>query len=136
MEIGVEQKQGRVAVTVLKPLERVDGSNYNELIAAAENEYRSGARRFLLDLSQVPYMSSAGLVAMHAIVMLARHGILPDEESGWEAFRALGRDAESGFQPYVKLLGPQPRVQKVLDMSGMDQFLEVFEDLDAAVGAF
>jgi anti-anti-sigma regulatory factor len=136
MEIGVVQKEGRVGVTVLQPKSRVDGSNYTELIAAAQEQYRGGARNFLLDLSAVDYISSAGLVAMHNIAMLARFGALPDEESGWESFRAIGREAEGGYQSNVKLLSPQPRVQKVLGMSGMDQFLEVFDDLDAAVGAF
>lgn len=136
MEIGVVQKEGRAGVTVLQPKGRVDGSNYTELVVAAQEQYRGGARNFLLDLSDVDYISSAGLVAMHNIVMLARFGILPNDESGWESFRAIGRDVESGYQPNVKLLNPQPRVQKVLSMSGMDQFLEVFEDLDAAVAAF
>jgi len=136
MEIGVVQKEGKVGVTVLLPKGRVDGSNYTELIVSAQEQYRGGGRHFLLDLSDVDYISSAGLVAMHNIVMLARFGILPDEESGWESLRAIGREVGSGYQPYVKLLNPQPRVQKVLSISGMDQFLEVFDDLDAAVAAF
>jgi anti-anti-sigma regulatory factor len=89
-----------------------------------------------LDLEQVSYLSSAGLVALHKITMMTLYGIVPEEESGWEAFRAIGRDAKGGFQPHLKLLNPQPRVEKVLSMSGMDQFLQVFTDAQAALEAF
>jgi len=136
MEIVVSQQQARVPITVLQPYDRIDGSNYAELIGRAQDEYERGARNFLLDLGQVSYMSSAGLVALHKIAMLTLYGILPEEESGWEAFRAIERDAKAGFQPHLKLLNPQPRVEKVLSMSGMDQFLQVFADAQAALGAF
>jgi anti-anti-sigma regulatory factor len=136
VEIAVSQQQARVLITVLQPYDRIDGSNYTELIARAQDEYESGARNFLLDLAQVSYMSSAGLVALHKIAMITVYGILPEEESGWEAFRAIERDAKAGFQPHLKLLSPQPRVEKVLSMSGMDQFLQVFTDAQAALEAF
>ena len=136
MDIAMYELQGRVPVTILQPQGDVDGRTYQELIARAQDEYERGARNFLLDLGQVSYMSSAGLVALHKIAMLTLYGILPEEESGWEAFRAIERDAKAGFQPHLKLLNPQPRVEKVLSMSGMDQFLQVFADAQAALGAF
>jgi anti-anti-sigma regulatory factor len=97
MEIMVSQQQARVLITVLQPYDRIDGSNYAELIVRAQDEYERGARNFLLDLGQVSYMSSAGLVALHKIAMLTLYGILPEEESGWEAFRAIERDAKAAF---------------------------------------
>jgi anti-anti-sigma regulatory factor len=136
MEIGVSQMRGKVPVTVLRPTERIDGTNYNLLIAKAQEAYLGGARNFLLDLSDVTYVSSAGLVALHSIVMLTRFGVLPEEESGWESFRAIDRNSASGYQPHVKLLNPQARVDKVLSISGMNQFLEIFTDLDEAISAF
>jgi anti-anti-sigma regulatory factor len=136
MEIGVSQMRGKVPVTVLRPTERIDGTNYNLLIAKAQEAYLSGARDFLLDLSDVTYVSSAGLVALHSIVMLTRFGVLPEEESGWESFRAIDRNSAAGYQPHVKLLNPQARVDKVLSISGMNQFLEIFTDLDEAISAF
>jgi anti-anti-sigma regulatory factor len=136
MGIVVTQRQGRVPVTVLQPSDRIDGSNYTEIVARAQEEYAAGGRCFLVDLSQVSYVSSAALVALHKIALLTLHGILPDEESGWEAFRAIERDAQGGYQPYLKLLKPQPRVESVLSMSGMDQYLQVFTDEQDAIGAF
>jgi anti-anti-sigma regulatory factor len=121
---------------VLQPKGRIDGSNYQEVIAAARSAYQAGARDFLLDLSAVDYISSAGLVAMHTVAMFTRLGLLPEEENGWEAFRAIDREKQGGPQPHLKLLGPQPRVEKVLTMAGMDQYLEVFTDLETAVNAF
>ncbi len=136
MEIVVSQQEGRIPITVLGLSERLDGSNYTQLIARAQEEYIAGARDFLLDLSEVTYMSSAGLIALHVIAMLTLYGVVPEEESGWESFRALGRDVKGGYQPHLKLLSPQPKVEKVLNMSGMDQYLQIFTDLQAAVDAF
>ena len=136
MEIEVSTMQGRVPVAVLLPKGRIDGSNYQELIAAAQAAYVDGARAFLLDLFEVNYISSAALVAIHTIVVLTSRGVLPDEESGWEAFRAIERDAQAGYQAQLKLLNPQPPVEKVLHIAGMDQFLQVFTDLQTALDAF
>ena len=72
MEITVSKQQERVPVTVLQPHGDVDASNYNELINKAREQFNSGAGDFLVDLSDVPFMSSAGLVALHSIAMFLR----------------------------------------------------------------
>ena len=38
----------------------------------------AGARDFLLDLSDLTYISSAGLVALHSVALLAKGEDLPD----------------------------------------------------------
>ncbi len=48
----------------------------------------------------------------------------------------MHRDRESGMQPHFKLLSPQPRVEKILEMVGFDRFLEIHTDLETAVASF
>jgi anti-anti-sigma regulatory factor len=136
MEITVHQAQGSVPVTVLQPHGDVDASNYRVLIAQAQAVYDVGARDVLLDLSDTPYMSSSGLVALHRIAVMLRGEEPAEPESGWEAFRAIRRDVARDVEQHFKLLNPQPAVAKVLEMSGFKQFVEVYTDLETAVAAF
>jgi anti-anti-sigma factor len=136
MDISVSQIQGKVLVTVLQPHGDLDASNYEELIAEAKKAYDGGAQSILLDLSDVPYMSSSGLVALQSMASLLRGDELPDLQSGWGAFHALDRDREMGLQPHFKLLNPQPRVDHVLGMVGFKRFLEVHTDLESAIASF
>ena len=81
-------------------------------------------------------MSSSGLVALQSIAALLRGEEAPDPEAGWQAFRAIHRDRDAGFQTHVKLLSPQPRVESILEMVGFNRFLEVFTDLEVAIASF
>jgi len=136
MDITVSQVQGRVPVTVLQSHGDLDASNYQDLITKAQQAYDDGARDLLLDLSDTPYMSSSGLVALQSIAALLRGEEPLDPEAGWGAFRAIHRDRDGGFQQHLKLLSPQPRVDQVLEMVGFKRFLEVHTDLEAAVASF
>jgi len=136
MNLNISQAQGRVPVTVVDVHGDVDGSNYTDLITKGQEITKSGACNILMDLSDVRYMSSAGLLALHSIAMMARGGQAPDPESGWEAFRAVARDQSGGGQQNVKLLNPQARVRKVLETAGFDRFFEIHSDLTAAVASF
>jgi anti-anti-sigma factor len=136
VDITVKQVEGTVAVTVLQPHGDLDASNYEALIARAREAYDSGARDMILDLGDTPYMSSSGLVALQSIAALCRGEQAPDPEEGWGAIRAIHRDRDAGFQQHLKLVNPQPRVDRVLEMVGFKRFLEVYPDLDAAVASF
>jgi anti-anti-sigma regulatory factor len=138
MNITTEQREGRVPVTVLSIHGDLDGSNYHDLIAKTQAVYQAGVRHLLFDLTDMPYMSSAGLVALHIAVLLLRGDRLPDLESGWNALKAIDRDQIAGttVQSAVKLLNPQPRVARALEISGMNAFFEVHADLAAAVASF
>ncbi len=136
MKITVRQVQGRVPITVLQPHGDLDASNYKDLIAKGQEVYSAGARDILLDLSDVPYMSSSGLVALHNIAVMLRGEKPPSTESGWEAFHAISRDRDRGFQQHLKLLNPQPNVDKVLETAGLKRFLKVYTDLETAIASF
>jgi anti-anti-sigma regulatory factor len=136
MNISVSQAQGKVPVTILKLDGQLDGQNYQELIAKAQELYSAGGRDFLLDLSNLTYISSAGLVALHSVALLVRGEELPDTEGGWSAYRSMGRSAEAGMQKHVKLLNPRSEIMNVLDMVGFGNVFEIFTNFDEAVNSF
>ncbi|HSL31607.1 MAG TPA: STAS domain-containing protein [Anaerolineales bacterium] len=136
MNISVSQAQGNVPVSVLKLDGQLDGQSYQELISRAQELYSAGARDFLLDLGDLTYISSAGLVALHSVALLARGEEMPDTEGGWSAYRSMGRSAEAGMQKHVKLLNPRSEVMGVLDMVGFGNVFEIYTDLDQAVNSF
>jgi anti-anti-sigma regulatory factor len=136
MYITVTQAQGNVPVTVMRIQGELDASNYKRLIARAKEAYEMGTRNILLDLSEMPFMGSSGLVALHSVAVLLRGEVPPDPESGWAAIRAIDRDRGAALQQHIKLLNPQPRVDRVLEMAGFKQFFEVYADLETAIASF
>lgn len=133
MELTVSQQQGRVAVVVVQPHGDVDASNYTDLVKKVEELFKGGSKDFLIDLSDVPFMSSAGLVALHSIAMLLRGDKPVDHQSGWGALKAMDRVRDGGMQKHVKLLSPQQYVAETFDKAGFTQFFEVYSDLKKAV---
>ena len=94
MEITVTTLRGNVPVTVVKPHGDVDASNYTELVKKVEALIKDGSLDFLIDLSDVPFMSSAGLVALHSLARTLRGDNLIDPKTGWAALKSMnpGRD--------------------------------------------
>jgi anti-anti-sigma regulatory factor len=136
MNINSIQKQGRVPVTVFELVGKLDGSNYTQLIDEARQAYDNGARDLLIDLSQLTFLSSAGIAAIHQTALIFR-GVMPaTEESGWSSYHAIDRDRGSGLQKHVKILCPQPLVANILDISSFDSLFEIHQDLDEAVASF
>jgi anti-anti-sigma regulatory factor len=135
MDLRVHQTQGRVPVTVLAIDGKIDGSNYLELIDEVHELYKTGTRALLLDLTNLSYMSSSGVVALHSIAVLLHSGVLPNLDDGWAALNAVAEES-SGFRKEIKLFNPQVRVERTLEISGMKQFLEIFSDYKTAVDSF
>ena len=136
MEISSSQVQGNIPVTVIKLEGQLDGQNYQDLIAKARELYSTGARDFVLDLSDLTYISSAGLVALHSVALLVKGEEPPDPEQGWSAFRSMGRTSSSGVQTHLKLLNPREEIRNVLDMVGFGNVFPIYTDLDEAVKSF
>jgi anti-anti-sigma regulatory factor len=136
MIITTTQKQGRLLVTVLQLVGKLDGSNYMQLVDESRKVYREGARDLLIDLSKLTFMSSAGLAAMHQTALIFCGQTMDEEESGWASYHAIDRDRDSGVQSHVKLLSPQPAVANILDIASFDSLFEIHTDLDTAVASF
>src|SRR5512138_3367093 len=131
MEISVSQAQGKVPVTVMKIDGRLDGQNYQELIKKAQELFSAGACDFLLDLSDLTYISSSGLVALCSVAMLARGEKLPNAEEGRTVSRII-RTTEAGTQKCFKLLNPRPEIMHVFDLVGLTTLFDIFTNLEEA----
>jgi anti-anti-sigma regulatory factor len=115
---------------------QLDASNYLDVIDRVKALYDAGTRDLLIDLSDLSFMGSSGLVALHGIALILRGELPADPEQGWSAFHALAKDREGGVQAHCKLLSPQPPVARVLQITGFGSFLEIFDDRAVALAAF
>ena len=136
MNMISSQKQGRVPVTVLELTGKLDGSNYKQLLEETRKLYLEGTRHLLIDLTELTFMSSAGIAAIHQTALIFRGQPLADEETGWAAYHSIDRDRGSGVQNLVKLLCPQNEVANILDIAAFDSLFEIYHDLDTAVASF
>ena len=132
MDITVSHEQGRVPVTVFHIKGDIDTNTYEQLQTQTQQAFESGTRNLLLDLAEVPYVSSAGIRAMNNLFNLLRADAPKESE---EAMRQGLRDG-TFKSPHLKLLNPNPRVVQVLTMAGVDMFLEMHHDLQTAVASF
>ena len=135
MEITISKEQGKVPVHVIHVKGDLDASSYLDLVGAAQKLYETGASCLLLDLADLAFISSAGLASLHIITRMFR-GEKSNGESGWDTFKQIDRDRDSGVQKFVKLLNPSFDVDNVLDTVGFKQFFEVYTDLNEAVQSF
>ena len=130
MDISVSQQQGRVPVTVF----HIKGpiTTNEELEKYAQDAFDNGMKNLLLDLTDVPYMATSGLRALHNIYTLLR------TESASESDEAVRVGIASGtfVSPHLKLLKPAPHVLEALKVAGYDMFLEIHRDLKRAIASF
>ena len=136
MNITVDHAQGNVPVTILGLDGDLDASNYKEVIAKAQELYATGTEHLLIDMSEVPFMSSAGLIALHSVALIMRGEEPPGPDAGWAAFHAIDRDRDSGLQSQVKIVNPQPMIDETLEVTGLKEFFEIHPDLETAVASF
>ncbi|MCQ3936709.1 MAG: hypothetical protein DPW18_06640 [Chloroflexi bacterium] len=133
MQISIS-KHG--SVTVMSLQGDVDSSSYVNVIDRAQQVYDDGARNLLLDLSKVPYVSSAGLMALHTVARIFMGQPVNIKDGGRPAFRAINPQQDVSVRDHVKLLSPQPPVLQVLDVVGLSQLLDIFSDLETALNSF
>lgn len=136
MDISVHESDENPGISILKLTGELDGSNFQQVVDAAKNAKADGATHILLDMSDVPFMGSAGLVALHTVALIMQEKPLPSEDDGWSALSKMANDIDAGMQPFVKILSPQSSVERGLKKTGMNQFIEVFSDKKSALAAF
>src|SRR5262245_23356800 len=134
MDITTERPRDDVAVVALSG--ELDASNFERVIDTARELHQQGAHHFVLDLSDVSYMGSSGLVAIHSAAMLARGQEPPSPEDGWDAIHQMGHEVASGTSDgSLRIVGPSPSVDRVLERTGMKRLFEVYPDRAAALAA-
>ena len=113
--VKISQKEGRVPVTVFHLQDRVNLGNYAELEQTAKDAYENGMRNLVIDLSETPSLTSIGIRALVVI-----HKTLSSAESA----------------KHLKLSGPLPYIREMLDVSGVTQYIEIYDTVDEAVASF
>jgi hypothetical protein len=136
MTLEIIEKEDQSNVTILQLVGKIDGSNYDQLTNEARRLYQQGVRKLVLDLSQLTYLSSAGLSAVHKTALIFRGVALPEREANWSGFHVTVRDEEKGITNNVKLLSPQKHIENLLDISGFKALFEVYSDLKGAIASF
>jgi len=132
LHITVSQAQGRVPVTLFRLNGRANLGTIKQLEAKAREAVEAGTRNLLLDLSEAPSVTSAGLRAIHVIYTLLRDA---SPEAGNEA--AVPGPVEGKLKsPHLKLLNPSPDVLRVLEIAGYTLFLEIHDNLKDAIASF
>jgi len=79
LTVKVSEVQGRVPITVLHMDGRINLGNIDVLEKAAQEAYDAGARDVLLDLDNVPSLTSAGLRSIHWIYKMVSQASASDE---------------------------------------------------------
>ena len=137
LETTVEQVSARVPITIVALDGELDASNFAGLIDTVRGLHDSGSRHLLLDLTNLRFMASSGLVALHSIVRLMHGEAPPDPEAGWDALHSLGQDVAAGStQTEVQLCGAQPAVERVLARTGLTRLFVTHPDRATAIASF
>jgi anti-anti-sigma factor len=127
MEIAVWHEQGRVDVTVFAIKGAITVESYEQLQERFEQEHKHGTKNLLIDLEEVPLISSSGLQAIHHIFLLLEK---TDETT------RRGISGGTFKSAHFKLLNPSKNTFSVLKMAGFDMFLDIYDDLEKAVASF
>ena len=134
MEIKVSTENGRVPITIIHVDGNIDSASYEAFTVKAEDLIKGGTRYVLVDLSHVPFVSSAGLRALHGIFNQLRT-LHPDTNLSEEAIKK-GIAAGTYKSPHLKLLNLSKEAHTAFTMSGFDMFIEAYTDKAKAVASF
>ena len=136
MQIAFSKHEGSTPVTVMHLTGNLDSSNYTAMIDKAQEAYEEGARNLLIDLGNVPYVSSAGLMSLHTVVLIFGGQSVQSKVTGRPSFRPINLARDGEARKHVKLLSPQSTVDQALDVVGLKEFFEIYTDLDTALRSF
>jgi anti-anti-sigma factor len=134
MEIKISTENGRVPVTVLHVDGNIDSSTYEQFQSTVKKLIDEGARYILVDLSHAPFVSSAGLRALHTLFNELRsrnpEANLTDDQI------KKGISAGTYKSPHLKLLNLSRETKTAFETSGFDMYIETFTDRNAAIASF
>ena len=134
MEIKVSTESGRVPVTVLHVDGNIDSSTYEQFQLTAKKLIDDGTRYILVDLTHAPFVSSAGLRALHTLFNELRtrnpEANLSDDQI------KRGISAGTYKSPHLKLLNLSPETRSAFETSGFDMYIDTFTDRNAAIASF
>ena len=134
MEIKVTTENARVPVTLIHIDGNLDSSSYIEFQKQAEELIKGGARNILVDLAHAPFVSSAGLRAIHQIYK-DLNSMHPDAAPNEEEIKK-GIASGTYKSPYLKLANLSKETKLVFITTGFDMYIEHYDDLKLALESF
>jgi anti-anti-sigma factor len=134
MDIQVSTANGRVPVTVMHVNGNIDALSYEEFQSKADELIAGGAMYLLIDLSNCPFISSAGLRALNRIFNELRARDREHSKSEEEIHRGISSGTYKS--PNLKLLKLSKESRTAYELSGFDMFIEAFDDEQAAIASF
>jgi len=134
MEIKISTESGRVPVTVLHVDGNIDSSTSEQFQSTAKKLIEQGARYILVDLSHAPFVSSAGLRALHTLFNELRSRNPEANLSNDEMKKGIS--AGTYKSPHLKLLNLSPETKTAFETSGFDMYIDTFTDRNAAIASF
>ena len=112
--VKISQAQGRVPVTVFHVQERIDLKNFTELEQITKKAIDEGMCDLVIDMSKSEMLTSIGIRALVIIhKMLSADGV-----------------------KHLKLANITAHIREVLQISGITQFIDVYNSVDEAVASF
>ena len=134
MDIQVTTANGRVPVTVMHVNGNIDAQSYEQFQKKADELIEQGARHLLIDLSQSPFVSSAGLRALHHIFNKLRAMDTGGSVSEEDVRRGIS--AGTYKSPHLKFSKLSRETRTAFELSGFDMFIQTFDDEKAAIASF
>ncbi|HLO16013.1 MAG TPA: STAS domain-containing protein [Anaerolineales bacterium] len=110
----ISQAQGRVPVTIFHLKDRINLGNFAELEETAKQAYDHGMRNLIIDLGEIVSLTSIGIRAIIVIHKLLSH--------------------DNG--KHLKLANPASYIRDVLDVSGVTQYIEIYNTVNEAVASY
>lgn len=132
LEITSTTENARVPVTIISPKGEIDSSNHQVFQTEGETLIKNGACYLLINLKDVPYMSSAGLRVIHTLFNKLReiHKDVNDEE-------LRKKMSTGGYKShYIKVSHLSERVKEVFELSGFETYIESYDDISSAIKSF
>ena len=132
MDIVISYEPGPTPVTVMRIIGAINAASYEKLQETAREVIERGTHDILLDLAEVPYISSAAFRAIFYMFYALRTEAPEDSDA------AIRNGVKAGTyrSPHLKLARPTPRVEEILKLAGTDQLLEIYDDRQAALASF
>lgn len=136
LEITVRQLQGRVPVTVMRLKGDLDSAGTEVFDARSQEIITAGAKDVLVDLTHVPFMSSAGIRSMHRLF----NQLHPEGSEEYKRIMDEGVRKGTYKAPHMKLFNPSKRVLNLFEMMSMDMYMDILtgkeEELQEVIAVF
>jgi anti-anti-sigma factor len=131
MEITTTIEKARFPITIVHVNGDIDSTTSQAFQSKIEVDI-NGTRHILVNLANVPFISSAGLRAMHILFNQLRslHKDADDD--------ALRKNMSAGMykSPYLKVTNLSPKLKEIFELGGFDIYIEIHNDINNAISSF